>query len=288
MKEPVLMDYIRVVRQSLWLWLVIVVFHVALAIAAAFYLSPVYRSELIVAPVPQGSANGLLGNVASQLGGLSQLVGIQDQGAIGKDELIALLGSREFAREFIHERKLQPILFYKIWDATTETWMVDSEEDVPSEIDAIRAFRENVMQISEARRTTGLVTVSFEWIDRHQAAEWATAYLEFANNKIRQRTITEAQRSIQYLNDELAKTSIVELRTAIYSLIETQINRIMVANVRDEYAFKIVDSAFVPDPDEFVRPNRPLIVLGGFVFGLLMATVLVVLRQAIRDRGDMQ
>ena len=54
---------------------------------------------------------------------------------------------------------------------------------------------------------------------------------------------------------------------AINSLIESQINKIMLANVRKDYAFQVIDPAMSPSADSQLRPNRPLIVAVGIVLG---------------------
>lgn len=281
MSDPSLADYLFVILRHWKSLVAIVLLHLILAVAVAVNLKPIYRSEMILAPVPDESNQGLLGSVTSQIGGLAQIFGASSQAAISKNELVALLGSKELARDFIAEYRLVPMLYYKIWDAEAERWDVDDEMDIPSEADSIRMFQENVLSIAEARRTTGLVTVAVEWVDREVAAVWARRYVQFANDSIRQRVIIEAQKSREYLQKELDKTSVVELRMSIYSLIESQVSKIMIANVREEYAFRVIDSAFVADEDQYVSPNRPLIVLFGLFFGAFVGIAFVLLRSVL-------
>ena len=66
-----------------------------------------------------------------------------------------------------------------------------------------------------------------------------------------QLAINDATKSINYLREELNKTSVVELQQAIYRLLEkAQTKKIMLANVRDQYAFSVIDSAKVPETQE--------------------------------------
>ena len=99
-----------------------------------------------------------------------------------------------------------------------------------------------------------------------------------ANNELRNQAIELGQKSIEFLNDELAKTNVVEIQQSIFNLIEAQIQNIMLANVRDEYAFRVIDPAGMPDLDDHWSPNRPLIVLVflgiGLMLGLLSASIL--------------
>ena len=73
---------------------------------------------------------------------------------------------------------------------------------------------------------------------------------------------------------ELEKTSVVGTRNAIYSLMETQIQNIMLANVRKEFAFKVIDPAVVLDDDDFFRPDRLVLAILGLAAGLTLSVFL--------------
>jgi uncharacterized protein involved in exopolysaccharide biosynthesis len=95
---------------------------------------------------------------------------------------------------------------------------------------------------------------------------------------LRQRAIDEAQASIDFLNAELTETSVVELRQALYRLLENQIKTVMFAKVRDQYAFKVIDPAVAPDADDVVRPRKRAMILLGAVFGGVAGLLVVLWR----------
>jgi LPS O-antigen subunit length determinant protein (WzzB/FepE family) len=79
--------------------------------------------------------------------------------------------------------------------------------------------------------------------------------------------IAKSEQSIAFLNNELGKTDVLELRQAIYRLIVAQLNNAMLASVQKDYAFRIVDAAVVPD--RRVRPRRTVMtVVGGLIGGV--------------------
>ena len=98
---------------------------------------------------------------------------------------------------------------------------------------------------------------------------------------MRDRAIANTQLSVGYLEKELESTSTIETRQAINRLIEAQINQRMVASVTQEYAFRVVDRALPPDPDDSVGPSKlTLVALGpiiGFAFGVFAVLVVNVL-----------
>ena len=255
------------------------------AIAAALLLRPVYMSEVLLSPVEDPQAAGNIGALANQFGGLASLAGI-DLGASGskKDEAIAILNSRHFSVRFINDNNLMPILFEDDWDAVNDGWVETDEQDQPSEWDAYKLFDEDIRSLS-VDRNTGLVTLQIRWHDRALAQRWANELIRRANDAIRADAIDEANRSIEYLERELQNTSVVELQNGIFQLIEQQISTVMLANVRQEYAFKVLDPAAISDEDDFESPRRPLIVIAGLLLGLVLGLFAALVRQFMSARN---
>ena len=106
------------------------------------------------------------------------------------------------------------------------------------------------------------------------------------NEVMREQAINEARQSIDFLNKELAKTNVLELQQAIYHLTETQINRIVMANVRQEFAFKVIDPAVAPDAKYKVRPKRLYyMIFGAFLGGALGVATALLLTIRARSRA---
>jgi uncharacterized protein involved in exopolysaccharide biosynthesis len=80
-------------------------------------------------------------------------------------------------------------------------------------------------------------------------------------------TLTVAAGVASLLNDQVPKTSVVQVQQAIYSLPQGEIKRTMLARGSDEYALRVVS-------------NRLLWVFGGFVSGLFISTLLAFARFA--------
>ncbi len=96
--------------------------------------------------------------------------------------------------------------------------------------------------------------------------------------------IRNAAESIEYLNKELAKTTVVELRQAIYRVIEDQVKQSMLANVQREYAFRFIDRAIAPE--KRFSPRRAVMTVFGALIGLAAAFAAVAIRYRIRGRDS--
>ena len=160
------------------------------------------------------------------------------------------------------------MLFDEKWDAASGQWLIENEADIPTLWDGYELFKNKVRRVTQDAQS-GIVRLILEWKDPELAAAWANEMVQRLNNQMKARAIEEARITIELLEAELASTSNLDLQQAIYRLIEAQIQTITLARARDDYSFRIIDPAVAPDEDAHVRPKRPVIALGGFVFGLL-------------------
>ncbi len=248
-----------------------------IAAIIAFVLPPKFRAQALVAPVNSGgSPTG--GGTLKQLGGLAALAGIDIPGANGrKDEYLATLNSTGFLRDFIQAEDMLPILFASRWDAQAKQWRAG--EEPPTLGEAVKKVRDDVINVVDDRRTS-LVTVTVDWGSPQLAARWANDLIEKVNEKLRADAARSAERSLDYLNKELARTSEVETRQAIYRLTEEQVNNAMLASVQHEYAFRFIDPAIAPERKN--SPKRAIMTAVGAAIGLFVGALLVRLQMARR------
>ena len=57
------------------------------------------------------------------------------------------------------------------------------------------------------------------------------------------REVAEAEKSIEYLKQQVANTSLADLQAMFFELIQSQTETVMLAEVRPEYVFKTIDPA---------------------------------------------
>ncbi len=130
-------------------------------------------------------------------------------------------------------------------------------------------------------KTTNFVSIGFEFYSPILAKQWVDLIIQEINLEIKSRDVAEARRSIEYLTGQLGKTSVADMQTIFYELIEEQSKTIMFAEVRDEYVFKTIDQAIAPESKS--RPKRSLICILvtvlGFIFGTLLVFALHLLKE---------
>lgn len=258
----------NVVVKRRTLILVVTMVSTVFALGLALLMTPVYRAETLLAPTI-GDDDNRLTSMSSQLGGLASLAGLSlDRGDGKMAEAIATLESRDFTYRFITSENLLRVFFEDQWDTNEDEWR--NPDAPPTLWDAYELF-DNSLRDIHIDKETGLITLAVEWKKPELAAEWANKLVRRVNDELRKEAVAESQERIQYLEKELDKTSIIEVKQAIYKLTEAETERKMIANTQQEYAFRVLDGAVVPE--EKAKPNRKLIVLLGIIVGGLLGII---------------
>jgi uncharacterized protein involved in exopolysaccharide biosynthesis len=273
-----LRDLWRVIWRSKWLIASVALGVALLAYLAAFLITPVYRASVLVAPMTETAGGNTFASLA-QFAGIAALAGVNVAGGNRTAEAVATLRSRAFTENFIRDRNVMPILFADAWDEKAKQWRGEAGE-APTLWEAYERF-DSLRNVDEDVQT-GLITVEVNWTEAKLAAYWANGLIEDVNRMLRTRAIRESQQNLDFLRDELQKNSQVQLQTTIYGLIEAEMSNAMLANVKQEYAFKVIDPATVPQWKHW--PNRLLFALLGLGSGLVIGTFAAVLRPSTPGR----
>jgi uncharacterized protein involved in exopolysaccharide biosynthesis len=272
-------------------------------VALALIMRPKYTATVLLSPSDNDAPGGGLAALAGQFAGIADLAGLQLRGNVNSDEAMAILASREFTEQFIAKNGLLPILFEDDWDSKKGAWKESaggngimqsfsrwvarltgdraaaannaaSPDGGPSLWQAFRRF-DSLRHVDKDRKTQ-MVRVSVSWRDPQIAAKWANGLVEELNRHTRERAVRESKRSREFLEGELAKTNVVAMQTTLYRLVESELKKAMVATVREEYAFRILDRAL--PPMQRTSPKRAQIVVASFAVGFIFAMGIAVVR----------
>ncbi|NQD37403.1 LPS O-antigen length regulator [Permianibacter sp. IMCC34836] len=250
-----------------------------------------YKSEAILAS--NQSSDAMASGLLAQFGGLAGIAGIDLGGPSTDPTVIALktLESGEFLAQFIDKHSLKVALIASDgWDQSKGVWVIDPsiydeksgnwvrdvtfpKQKIPSDVEAVKEFRK-LFSVTQDRKTS-LITVSVITESPSISKAWVDALVSDANQYIRERAIAEANKSIEFLTKKVGETTVAEFQSAFSKLIEQQMKTSMLASVREDYAFKVVDPAFLPE--EKYSPNRVFICLAGTFIGFFLSTFIVLL-----------
>lgn len=292
---------LRELFAALWKgkWIIIVLTFLFAVAGVLFALSQpnTYKADIVLTSASDSGQSGLAG-MAGQLGGLASLAGI-NLGSSGTDHTalaLATLQSRQFINAFINKHDLLvPLMASTEWNESENKLVIDPDlydskankwvREVkpgksvkPTDWEAFKVFQD-LLSVNQAK-DTGLVTISVTHFSPFIAQQWATMLVADLNAWMKNKSLSDTSRNINYLKKQLEKTNIADMRSVFYQLIEDQTKSLMLAEVETEFSFKTIDPAVVPE--EKAGPKRALICVLAILLGGMLGVAIVLIRFAFR------
>ena len=176
--------------------------------------------------------------------------------------------------EWVYERQ--------IYNPETGEWGTGENGNSlqPTNWDLVKKFKANHLSVSE-NKDNGMVTVSVKSLSPVAAKQWTEWLVKDINEHMRAQDIEDAEASINYLEAKLDETNIAGMQQVFYQLIESETRTVMLANAQQEYVFKTVDPAVVPQ--EKSEPKRALIAIIATMLGGMLGVFIVLIRAFIRN-----
>ena len=282
----------------------IVVFTMLCALMSVWYAVSIpnqYKAEAVLAPAQQQSSG--LSGALGQLGGLASLAGVSVGGSGVSESQIAqeIMESWSFVDQFIKDNQLEVAVFaVKGWDKSAnlprydpdlynsidQQWLIEGDDGSlsgPSSWALFVTFSEKLTIVENNK--TDLVTISIEHYSAQQAKQWLDMYVDAINHHMQLRQMVKVTSNIEYLQAQIEKTSIAEMKEVFYTIIQEQIKNKMLAEASPEYVFVAVSPSMVPE--EKSQPKRAIIcVLITFFGGVMAVGITMMLHITRRNVGD--
>lgn len=265
------------------------------AILSVFYaLSVPNQYKASVSLVPAQQQSGGISGALAQLGGIASLAGVSLGSGDSSESQIAqrIMQSWSFIDDFIKSNNLEIDIFAAegwdrasgklnidedLYNSGTTQWLVKNEETnkvgMPSSWRLFETFTE-ILSVSEDKKT-GLVSMSIEYYSPQIAKQWLDMYLSAINKHMQERQMAKVTRNIEYLEAQIAKTTIAEMQEVFYTIIEEQLKSKMLAEANPDYAFVAVSPSMVPEQKS--QPKRALICILGTLLGGMLSILMVLL-----------
>ena len=255
-------------------------------------LPNIYKSSAIVASTSNASG---ISSISSQYAGLASLAGVSLPGSNETNKIsigIETLKSFSFFKNFVIKHDLLiPLIASKGFDEATQTLIIDDEfynvkdkkwvSDVKYSINgkpslqySYREFSKN-LSIDEDKKN-GLVTISFQHYSPLLSKNIVEMLIKDINDINRNEQIAQSKNSIEFLEMEIEGTQLTEVRSGLYSLIQKQVETMMLANATPEFLFKTVSSPISPEIKS--GPSRIIIVILAFMGGFFLSCSYIIFR----------
>jgi uncharacterized protein involved in exopolysaccharide biosynthesis len=221
-------------------------------------------------------------------GGLSSLVTFGDSVDTDPNVILAkeLLVSKAFVVDFVKKYDYLPELLHaKRWEEGSIVYTAsgyNADEDkldyMPSDYDIYKAF---LLRFTiETDRKTKYTKLGFEHVSPYFSQELLTNLVREVNDKVKDIEVGRAQRSIVYLDNIIAETSMRDLNLLLNKLKEKNLKILMLAEIDEYFILDLVDPPFLPT--EKSKPYRALITVFGTFFGFLIGLFILGLFRLMR------
>ena len=266
--ESNFLDNISVLLKNKILIIVIVSVSVC-ATGIISILSPkIYRATAVIIPANQSTDRGSMSAIASQFG-------IATARTSNISEIISLLNSNILMERIIKNHNLLPVLLDKNTKnkpGTDRTWS------------GIRSLK-GIVSVNHKLKE-GVVEISAEYKDPKIVANLINHTLTELTNYMSSEAKRVANTNKDYLESLIDKNADPLIKKNIYLLIARQIEISMLAEVKENFAFKILDPPKVPDMK--IRPTIRKNVILSFIISLFAGVSLAFFLEYLKNLKETQ
>jgi len=253
-------------------------------------LTNIYTSTVTLAPVNNSQT---MPSMSSQLGSLASIAGVNLQGdnTSPTAENIKKLQSFSFFEDIVSSFEMLPyILAVDVWDSNSNEVLFDRDlynaiekewvanNNYPSGLKPSNqeAFIKFSKMFKVAREIdTGFINLSISHESPNISRDWLVMIVNKVNNIAREEDKRNSETAIKFLNQQISQTNLSEIREVLSSLLQNQIQTLMLTEGSKDYLFKVIDP---PYASEFKSaPSRSLICILGTFFGLLISLMYVLI-----------
>ncbi|RPF74857.1 MAG: hypothetical protein CBE49_000740 [Rickettsiales bacterium TMED289] len=259
-----------------------VLISIVLAAIYAFSLPDIYRSIGVYEVVGQGETSSQVKK--SGLSSIAGAVGVNLGGGQNNkgDVIVKTITSKTFLEHLLKFDEVLPslvaaetfntsstsILFdNNIYLASNKTW----NRSVPTVHEAYEIYSKQLLVRQD--QADNFIYISFDHISPNFAHYFVTLIIDEVNLILREKSLSEANAALNFLESELTNTFLIELRNSISSLIQKQLEKKMLADVNKNFALKPIELPFVEE--EKFAPSRAIMLLwyliGSIVFFCMLA-----------------
>ncbi len=290
---------LNILWKGKWLLICVCFVFLLIGVGVALYLPNKYKATVIVQPVETENNLGL-SSLASKFGGLASLAGVNIGTDGASDSRIALdiIKTWSYADRFIKNNNIQVPLFAadgwdresnnllideNLYDNVNKIWVREPPKGKTIEPTSWELFEEYDDKLTiKPTGDSGLVEISFTHYSPYIAKEWLELLVADVNTYMKAKALEETYGRIQYLEEKIGETSIAEIRAAFSELIQEQYKNAMLAEVTDEYVFKVVSEAQVPEEKD--SPKRVIIIAIFFILGAMFGMIYLITRAFFKNK----
>tara|TARA_B100000989_G_scaffold298713_1_gene289371 strand:+ start:178 stop:1113 length:936 start_codon:yes stop_codon:yes gene_type:complete len=274
--------------------LIIISFTALLSIIGIIYslqIPNIFESNTLLAPVEESLSSNL-----DNYRGLAGLAGITLPSANSGNnskKAFEMMGSLSFFEKHIMpniflpdlmavdywDHKSNTIIYDEdIYNKNSNTWVRDTDNPnklVPSAQQSYKVFKGSHFNISE-EDDSGYITLTIKHQSPFIAKEWAETIVKEINNFYREKDKAGSEKSVIYLNEQMSKTGLSEIKQVTAELLGQEIQKLTLIEANIDYVFEYI---YPPSAmEQKSEPNRSFIVIFFALFGGILGVLIILFR----------
>ena len=288
-------ETLHVLLQGKWIIVSVTTFVTIIGIVYSLSLPNIYQSEALLAPVESSNKmSGALGGYA----GLAGLAGIDLPTGGGDGNSVKAIKTLHSLSFF--ENNILPYIFLpdlmaiESWNFKTNTlaydeniykndtnaWVRDYSYPYAQTPTAQESFKEFAAQfeLSEDKQT-GFLLLKVKHQSPFIAKQWAELLINQVNSFYRQKDKSESERAVSYLNQQITRTSLSEVKEAIAQLLQLETKKLTLIEANQFYVFEYIDPPAVMEIKS--EPSRALITIISALLGGMLSILFVLMRHYV-------
>ena len=295
-----ILEILSVLFQGKWIIVLITSFAAILAVLYSLSLPNLYQSNSVLVPHDSSSSGS---SPFQGVSGLASLAGVNltSQGsdsnsvkAIKKIKTLSFFENNILPNIFLPELmaikswnpKTNILIFDEdIYDESSKTWVRNfsyPKELIPSAQESFEVFKKN-FSISQDNET-GFITLKIKHQSPFVAKKWAEILVDEINLYFEKKDKLKAEKSVLYLNKNIAKTNLTEIKQVMASLLQQETQKLMLIEASESYVFEYLDPPAVMEIKS--EPRRSFICILGTIVGFIAGILIVLARFYIFNRRN--
>ena len=288
-----LRELFYVLLEGKWIIVSLTSFISIIALIYSLLLPNIYEAKALLVPV--NSSSGITGALGSY-SGLAGIAGISlpTTGGEGNSaKAIEKIRSLSFfENNILPNIQLIDLMAVKSWnpktnilnfddniyDINSNTWVRDysyPKQQIPSAQESFDVFETAHLSLSEDNKS-GFVTLSIKHQSPFIANQWVELVVNEINDFYRQKDKVESEKALSYLNQQISKTGLSEIKEALAQLMQEETKKLTLIEANQYYVFDYIDPPAVMEKKS--EPKRALICIFGALFGGMLSIALVLIR----------
>jgi len=283
--------------QAKWIIFFFITLTSSIGLLYSFHLPDIYKSKALLVSVESNDSG-----IPNGVSGLAGIAGINIPSSGNEDnssKAIPKLSSLTFFENNIMPNIYLPDLFAvkswnpkingliydnKIYNENTKTWVRDyshPRKQIPSAQESHEKFINDHFSLKEDNKT-GFITIAIKHESPYIAKLWLELLVNEVNSFYRQKDKLASEKAVNYLNQQIAKTGLAEIKKVIAELLKAKTQKLTLIEVNQYYVFEYIDAPAVMEKK--FEPSRALIMIGSMFLGALLIIVFVLIKHFFRQK----